>query len=328
MNASGNSAAIGIVLGLVAGAALAQGVADAYPSKPVVMVIPFPPGGPTDLDARLYTQKLTENMRQQFLLDYRPGAGSTLGTAYVAKVAPDGYTLLVVTTGFNVAPAMYRSLPYDSVADFAPVALLTKRSSLLVVHPSLPVKSVAEYVAYARANPGKLNFGTPGSGGAPHLAGEWLHNLTNTKATFVHYKGTAQMVLDLVAGRLDAAISVPAGVLAHARSGKLRLLASSGAERSKLLADVPTIAEGGVAGYDYTGGLGVLAPRGTPAPIVNKLSAEFARVSKSPDVFQKLAEDGNVLTVSSTPEQFRQHILTEVTRWRKVVADSGIKLEE
>lgn len=321
--------ACGLAVALVSsGAAFSQGSAALWPARPVTMVIPFLAGGPTDTDTRLYAQKLRDAFGQPFFTDNRPGAGGTIGAAFVAKAAPDGYTLMMATAAFTVAPALYKSLPYDPIADFAPVALITKRAALMVVNPALPVKSVAEYIAYARANPGKLNFGTPGLGSGPHLAGELFHNLTNTRATYVHYKGTPQMALDMVSGRLDASINIPAGSLAHVKSGKLRLLGTTGIERTRLLPDVPSIAEQGVVGFDYGSGLGILAPRGTPAAIVSKLSAEIARHSKNPEIFQKLAEDGNDLLSSTTPEQYRQYLVDDVNRWRKVVQASGIKLEE
>ena len=315
-------------LGLMAvGAALAQGAPN-YPARAVSVVVPYAAGGPADLQARLLATKLAENLHQSFVLDFKPGAGGAIGAAFVAKAPADGYTLLISSGGFNVYPSLVKKPIYDPVADFAPVSLLTKRSSLFVVRASLPVKSVAEYIAYARANPNKLNFGTPGLGSGPHLGSEWFHQMIDAKVTYVHYKGTAQMVLDLVSGRVDTAMTVPAGLLAQIRSGKLRLLGVTGLDRSPLLPDVPTVAEQGVPGFDFTGGLGVLAPRGTPPAVVTKLSAEIVKVSREPDVFKRLADDGNEQKSASTPEEFRRFIVAEVARWKKVVQDSGIPLED
>ena len=301
--------------------------ADNYPARPVQVVIPFPTGGVTDIEARMFMAKLAESMGKPFVLDFKPGAGSTLGTALVAKAPADGYTLLVITTGYTVAPAFYKNLSYDPVKDLAAVSLLTSRPSLMVVNAALPVKTIKEYIAYARANPGRINFGTPGSGSAPHLGGEWLHSLTGTKATYVHYKGTAQMVLDVVGGRLDATISVPTTLISQVRSGKLRAIAGASIERSSLFPDLPTIAEQAVPGFDYASWLGVVAPAATPAAIVTRLNAELARVARAPDIVQKLAVDGTN-AVGGPVEPFRKLIASEVERWRKLVQETGIKLEE
>ena len=316
-------------VGLLAlsGTCVAQSIADAYPSKPVQVVIPFPTGGVTDIEARMFMQKVSESTGRPFVLDFKPGAGSTMGTALVAKSAPDGYTLLVITTGYTVAPAFYRNLTYDPVKDLAAVSLLTSRPSLMVVNSLLPVKSIGEYLAFAKASPGKINFGTPGSGSAPHLGGEWLHSLTGTKATFVHYKGTAQMVLDVVAGRLDATISVPTTLLAQVKAGKLRAIATASIDRSALLPDLPTISEQAVPGFDYSSWLGVVAPTATPGAIISKLNAELAKAARAPDIIQKLAIDGTN-SVGGPADQFRKLIVSEVDRWRKLVQETGIKLDQ
>ena len=312
---------------MIPDASIAQGLAENYPARPVQVVVPFPPGGVTDVEARLYTQKLTENLGRAFVLDYKAGAGQTIGTGFVAKAAPDGYTLLVITSGFTVNPAFYKSLPYDPARDFAPVSLMTKRPTLLVVHPSLPAKSVNEYLVYAKANPGKINWATNGAGGVTHLTGAWLHNATHTQVTIVHYKGSASLQLDLNAGRTQVTTTTFLTALPLIKSGKLRALAIASMDRSALLPDLQTIAEQAVPGYDYSSWLGIIAPAGIPPAILAKLSSELSKVAKTAEIAQKLADEGTVM-VGSTPEQFRRHIINEINRWQKLVEETGIKLEE
>lgn len=312
---------------LLPGAVFSQGTADAYPSKPVMVIVPYATGGPVDREGRLYSAKLSKLMGQQFVVDSKPGAGTTIGTAYVARAKPDGYTLLVVAASFTTFPAVYKELPFDTMKDFAPVSLVSKRAIVLVAHPAFPAKTFPEYVAYARANPGKINFGTSGAGGVSHLGGAWLHGATNTKVTFVHYKGTGALMPDLLAGRLDVTPAAFLVSLSMIKSGKLRALALMNKERSDLLPGVPTIAEQGIPGYDYASWTGFIAPAATPAAIVNKLSEALAKVAKDPDVVAMLAGDGG-MPVGGTPAQFRQFLVAETDRWRKVARDGGIKLEQ
>jgi len=301
--------------------------ADVYPSRPVTIVHPYPPGGSTDPEVRLYAQKLNENLGVPFLVDARPGAGTTIGTAAVAKAAPDGYTLVTLSSSFTIAPLIYKSLSYDPEKDIAPVSLMSKRPSLVMVYAGLPIKSVPEYVAYVRANPGKFNFGTSSVGGVTHLGVVWFLNATNTNVDIVPYKGGGPMYVDLTAGRVHAAIVAAITGVPFIKSGKLRAIAVTGNERMKILPDVPTAAEQGATGYDYNFWIGFGAPGGTPPALLSRISAEFAKVAREPAIIQKLATEANT-TIGSTPEQFKQHISTEIARWRKVVADTGIKLEE
>lgn len=305
----------------------AQGAADSYPSRPVQLVLPFGPGGSSEIEGRLYAQKLTESMGKPFVIDYKPGAGSTIATAYVAKARPDGYTTLVSTIAHALTPAFYGNLTYDPVKDIAPVSLMTKRASALLVHPSLPAKTGADYIAYAKAHPGELNFGTVGAGGSPHLAGAWLHSLTGSKVTFVHYKVTAAMQTDLLSGRIQATTTSVRSAVPLAKAGRVRMLGVTTAERSPLLPDVPTMAEQGAAGYDYSSWLGIVTTAGTPAAIVNKLRAELVKAGNSPEVKEKLADEGTLM-VLSTPEAFRTFIESEIVRWKKLVQETGMKLEE
>ncbi len=309
------------------GAASAQGNPAAYPAKPVTLILPLAAGGPVDVETRVYSTKLTEMTGQPFLVDYKLGAAGTIAGAYVAKAAPDGYTVLVVNGAFTTFPALYTNLSFDVLKDFAPVSLASKRGQLLLVSPSFPAKTYAEYIAYARANPGKINLGTTGAGSGTHLAGAWLHSATNTRVTFVHYKGTGPLLPDLMAGRIDVTVAAVPPTLQLIKSGKLRALAMMGDRRTSFLPDLPTVAEMGVPGYDYSGYTGFFAPGATPPALVARLNEVFVKAVKSPDVSSRLEADGNIM-VGSTPAQFRQMLVTEAAVWRKVVDENGIKLEE
>ncbi len=319
--------AIATAITLLSCAALAQDPSAAYPSRPVTIIIPSPPGATSDRDARIWAQKLTQAFGKPFVLDFKAGAGSTIGTNFVAKAAPDGYTLLNITSSFPVLAATYKDLPYDSIRDFAPVSLMLRRPTMLAVHPSLPVNTFPEYVAYARAHPGELNFGTAGGGSISHIVGAWLQSATDTKVTFVHYKGAAPNQLDLMAGRTQVTtMSLSVGV-PFIKAGKLRAIAILSPERSALLPGMKTVAEQGTPDFNYSTLTAILAPAAVPAPIVNKLSAELARITKAPDIIAAAAEDGTVL-VGSTPAAARQYLETEINRWRKLVRENDIQAEE
>jgi tripartite-type tricarboxylate transporter receptor subunit TctC len=298
-----------------------------YPTRPVVVVAPIAPGGPIDLEARLHTRKMTELLGQSFVLDFKPGAGGSIGNGYVAKAAPDGYTLLVQSAGFTVTPFLYKTLTYDVMRDFAPVSMISQRMSVFLVRNGFPAKSFTEYLAYAKANPGKVNYGTTGAGGVGHLAGAWIEKETGTRVTYVHYKGAAPQLVDLVAERLDVVSTNLITGLPMMRTGKARGLAVMSAQRSPLLPNLPTVAEQGIPGYNYSSWLGFLAPAGTPAAIVNQLGEGFARVAKSPDIVEALEKDG-ITPVGSTPAQFRQTIAADTERWGRLVKETGVKLED
>ena len=306
-----------------------QDPAAAYPAKPVFLISPYAPGGGTDRDGVPLVQKLSEYFGKPFLLDYKPGAGSVLGTQYVAKAAPDGHTLVIITAAFTVLGAAKPDLPYDTLRDFAPISLRLKRQTMLVVHASTPVSNFAEYVAYAKANPDKLNFGTTGEGSLYHIYGAWLHGATHTKVTYVPYKGTGPLSVDLVAGRVDAApISFLTG-MRWVKAGKLRVLGMMGTERSTLFPDVKTIAEQGVADYDSSAWNGILAPAGTPEAILNKVSAGINRWARDPATIKQMVTDtgdGTIL-IGSTPAVLKAHIGDEINRWRRLVREHGIKVE-
>lgn len=303
----------------------AQGVTD-YPTKPVRVIVAAAPGGGTDSRARMYAQEMSKNLGQQVVIDNRPGGGNTIGYGLVAQSAPDGYTLGAVTPSLTFSPALRPDLPYDPLKDFAMISLATKAPFLLLAHPALPVKSVGELIALARRKPGALDMGVGSSGSSTHLAAAYFASAANIKVTLIPYKGVAQVTIDAIAGQIHVFFS---GILTdwpHVKSGRLRALAVSSAERSSALPELPTISESGVRGYDVTVWHGWVAPARTPTAIVNKLSAELVRAVRSPDVAKRLVENGEV-PVGSTPEQFQQVIAVEVPRWRKVVKDSGMRVE-
>lgn len=306
--------------------AMAQDAA-AFPTRLVTIVMPFPPGGPSEKESRLYAIKLQSLMGQTFLLDYKPGAAGTIAAAMVSKAAPDGHTLLVVTGSFTTYPALYKDLAFDPIKDFAPVSLMTRRTSVLLISPEHPARNFAEYVAYAKANPGKINYATVGAGGIAHLGAAWLHSATQVKVTYVFYKGGAALMQDLMKGRVDATSAPLLSVLPLIKAGKLRALGFMNDRASDLLPDTRTVAEQGVPGFNYASWYGLVAPSATPAAIVNKLSANLAIAAKAPEVAVPLEAEGSYM-VGSTPAQFRQMLINETVIWKKVVQEAGIKLEQ
>lgn len=235
--------------------AACQGIGE-FPNKPVSVVIPFAAGGPTDFEARLYTQKMGEALGKPFVFDYRIGNSGIIGTTFAAKATPDGYTLVPGQGSFTSSAATVRNLSYDPIKDFSPIVLMSKRSMLLVVSPGFPAKSTKDYLAFAKTNPSKINFATLGNGSVFHLAGAWLHGLTNTSVTFVPYKGVAPAITDLIGGRVDVMLVTPETGLPLVKAGKARIIATSASERHPMLLDIPTLSESGVVGYDYGGWYG------------------------------------------------------------------------
>jgi tripartite-type tricarboxylate transporter receptor subunit TctC len=308
-------------------AVFAQESADAYPSKPVTLVIPFAPGTSIDQAFRLYAQSVLENTGKQFIMNYRVGAAGSIGAASVAKAPPDGYTLVAATSALVITPFVYSNLTYDHIKDFAPITLMVKQLYVLVAHPSAPFRNAQEYIAYARAHPEKIDYATAGAGSSTHLPGALLHYMTNTKVTFIHYKAATQRMLDLIAGRVHVTGATLAAALPHIKTGKLRSLGVASAQRTPLYPDMPTIAEQGVPGYEYSGWNGLSAPAGTPPAVINKLHAMFVTAGKDPNVVTKMEASGTMM-VNSTPGEFRQHILAETDRWRTFIKATGLKLEE
>ena len=303
--------------------ALAQG----YPVKPVRLVVPFVPGGSTDLIARLMAQKLGEALGQQVIVDNRPGVGGNVGVEFVAKAPPDGYTLVFGHVGtFGFGPSLYPRLPYDPVADFAPVILFASVPNLLAVHPALPAKTVKELVALARARPGQLNYGSSGNGSASHLATEYFKLLTRTDLVAIAYKGTGPLVTDLIAGQTQLTITGVPPLYPHVQSGRLRGLAVANAKRVALMPHIPTVIESGVPGYEVVTWFGPLAPAKTPRDIVGRLNAELMKIVQRPDMRERLTAEG-ADPLGSTPEQFAAHIKGEIERWAKVVKAANIRPE-
>lgn len=299
-----------------------------FPSKPLRVIVPQATGGATDIQARLFAARMSEKLGQQFIVDNRAGGGAAAVVAFslAAKSNPDGYTLLAIIPSFTFSPALYRNYPIDPTRDFTPVSLLTRAPYLLVINPSLPARSVKELVAMAKAQPDRLTFGAGNTGSGTHLVTLWFLSAANIGATYVPYRSVGLAMLDLVGGRIDATLANVLSAGTYARSGKLRVLGISTSERSKALPDVPTIAEQGVPGYNAATFHGYAAPAGTPATIVNRLSAEFAKVVRSPEVAGRLSADGGE-PVGSTPREFRDFIAAEVRVWRGIVKESNVRIE-
>lgn len=314
------------VLALVPCLASAQGAPDSWPARPVRLVVGLAPGGGTDLQARLFAQKLSENFGRPFVVENRTGAGGTVAYAQVAKSAPDGYTLMGITSGFTITPSIYSKLTYDPQKDFAPVSLVVQAPFLLLVHPSLPARTVKDLIALARARPGMLDAGTAGYGSSTHMAFEQFRVIAGVKITAVPYKGTGPALVDAIAGQVHMLFGNVLSTFGYVKAGKLRVLGVSTAKRSAALPDVPTIAESGLPGYEDSTWFGVLAPAGTPPAVISRLNTELVKISRSPDVVERVATDGGE-PVGSTPEQFARQIATDIARWRKVVKQAGINLE-
>ncbi len=315
--------AIAAAIVVVAAPAFAQ---SAYPSKPVRLVVPFPAAGTTDIIARATAQKLSEAWGQQVIVDNRPGAAGNIGSELVAKAAPDGYTLLMGTVGTHaINPSLYAKMPYDHVKDFVPVILVAGVPNVLVVNPDLPVKSVPELIAYAKANPGKLNFASSGSGTSIHLSGELFKTMTGVKMTHVPYKGSAPALTDLIGGQVQLMFDNLPSSLAFIKAGKLRALAVTSATRAPALPDVPTVADS-LPGFEASSWFGLLAPAGTPPEIVAKINGEVAKWLATPDAKEKMAAQGANIA-GGTPDDFAKHIQSESAKWAKVVKESGAKVD-
>ncbi len=320
------AALVALITGMAA-AGSAPGQAPAYPTKPIRIVVPFPPGGATDILARDVAQKLTDAWGQAVIVDNRPGAGGNIGSELVAKAAPDGYTLEMGTVGTHAINAsLYAKMPYDHVKDFAPVILVASVPNVLEVNPALPVNSVAELIAYAKANPGKLNFASSGNGTSIHLSGELFKVMAGVQMTHVPYKGSAPALQDLIAGQVQLMFDNLPPSLPQIKAGKLRALAVTSAARAPALPDVPTVAEAGLPGFEASSWFGVLAPAGTPPAIVAKLNAEIGRWLATPEAKEKLAKQG-ADAAGGSPEDFVKHIAAETAKWAKVVKESGAKID-
>ena len=315
------------ICALTLGNQAARGQQPAYPVKAIRIIVPFAAGGATDILARAIGQKLTEAFGQPVIVDNRPGAGGNIGTDMAAKAAPDGYTLVMGGVGPNaINAALYPKLPYDPVNDFAPVVHVANVTNVLVVHPSLPAKSVAELIALARARPGKLTHASSSPGSAGHLAGEMMKIMAHIDMVTVNYKGSGPALIDLISGQVDLMFDNMPPCLPHIRSGKLRALAVSNAERTSVLPDLPTVAESGLRGFDAGSWFGILAPAGTQPDIVNRLNAVIVKSLTTPELRERLTSQG-ATPVGGTPEQFGRHIRSEIDKWAKVIKAANVHVE-
>jgi tripartite-type tricarboxylate transporter receptor subunit TctC len=302
-------------------------LAQTYPSRPVRLVVPFSAGaGVTDIMARILAKHLGDSLGQPVVIDNRPGAGGVPGTDVVAKAAPDGYTFLISNVSHAIDPYLYAKLPFDPLKDFVPVTLINSAPLLLVVNPALPVKSTRELIAYAKAHPGKLAYGSGGVGTTPHLSGELFLSLAGIDAVHVPYKGGAPALNDLMGGQVQFMIENMPGTMPFVKGGRLRALAITGAQRSPLAPDLPTMAEAGVPGYEVIGWNAIFAVKGTPPDIVARMHTEVARILRMPEVRQQMAALG-AEPIGSTPDELAAFLKTEMARWGKVIKDKGIRAE-
>lgn len=313
------SSAVALLLAVAAGSAAAQN----YPARPVRVIVPSQAGGGADIVARAIAQKLTEGWGRPVVVENRIGVA---GAETAARATPDGYTIMFTTSALAVREAVYRNLPYDTLRDFQPVSQAVTQSNVLVATPALPVKTVRELVALAKAKPGYLNYGSGGTATSNHLAGELFRLLAGIEVVHVQYKGVPAALTDTIAGRMHYTIGSPVSTLQHVKDGRLRLLAVTTAKRSPALPEVPTIAESGVPGYEFTGWMGMLVPRAVPRAIVARLHSETARIVHLPDVKQRFQFDA-ADPVGSAPAEFRAFLAAEIARWTRVVKDAGIKAE-
>ena len=297
-----------------------------YPNKPIRLVVPYPPGGPTDFVGRAVAAKLTELLAQQIVVDNRPGAGTVIGSEIIARAAPDGYNLLFGTGGGTfLAPLILPKVPYDPQKDFAPVAMLVKSPQVLVVHPSLGANSVKELIAIAKARPGQLNFSSVGAGTSPHLGGELFKSLAGVDIVHVPYKGTAPGMTDLIAGRVQLAFSSIPTVLTHVQAGRLKMLGTGGAKPSPALPDIAPIADT-LPGFELVTWYAVFAPAGTPAAIVNRLNSEIAKVLQDADIQKRFGAQG-LEPVVMTPQELRRYTQSEDSRWTRLIKAANIKAQ-
>ena len=313
-----------LVLALAAAVATAQAQTGKWPDKPVRVIVPFPPGGTTDVVARTFAPLLSHEYGQQFVVDNRAGAGGAIGAEIAARANPDGYTIIVVTSSY-AATAVLHKLPYDPVKGIAPISMISILPFILAVHPSVKANNLKEFIALGRGRPGTINFGSPGTGSTPHLAGELFQQTTNTKWVHVAYKGDSPALVDLLGGQIQAMVATAVVLGPHITAGKLRALAVTTKERSPAMPDLPAIGEV-VPGYAVDGWAGMWAPAGTPREVISRLNQSVARILKQPDVQERLRVSGAAPT-PSTPEAFAQVIAQDIATWSKVVKAGNIRIE-
>ncbi|HSD43476.1 MAG TPA: tripartite tricarboxylate transporter substrate binding protein [Burkholderiales bacterium] len=318
---------LALALAACALAAASDPSLDQYPVKPVRIIVPYPPGGTTDILARLVATRLTDKLGQTFVVENRPGAAGAIGSQSVAKSAPDGYTLVMGTiSSHGINAALYKSLPYDPVKDFAPVTNVASTPNVITVNPDLPVKNLGELLRLAKEKPGKLNFGSTSQGGSPHMSAELLKMMTGADLVHVPYKGAGPMLVDLIGGQVQIGFDNLPSSMGHIRSGKVRAIAVTTAARWPGAPEIPTVAESGVADYEVSGWFGLLAPAGTPQPVVDALYKALSEILKQPDVQKQLLELG-AAPVGNPPDAFGRQIAGEVEKWKKVVTATGVKAQ-
>jgi tripartite-type tricarboxylate transporter receptor subunit TctC len=318
--------AFAIALALALFALARAAVAEDWPTRTVTLIVPFAAGGTTDIVARLISQPLTERLGQSVIIENVGGGGGTIGANQAAKASPDGHTLFMATPAHTVAPAIYKSLPYDFEKDFEPVTVVASVPNILIVHPSLPAQTVGELLAYIRANPGKVNYGSAGIGSIEHMSGELLAAMARLKMVHVPYKGGAPMMADLIAGHIDMAIETSGSAAPHIRAGGVRALAVSTAVRSPAFPDLPTLSEAGLAGYEVTTWYGLVVPKGAPSAVRDRLYKELGEILKSPDIAARLRDIG-AEPGGGPPSQFADFIKNEIAKWKKVAADAHVSVE-
>ena len=317
---------LGFAFGAAAALLAAAAAAQTFPSKPIRIIVPFPPGAFNDALGRTIAAKFSDGGFGQAVVDNRPGAGSTIGADLAAKAPPDGHTLLIVAFPFAVNATLYARLPYNTEKDFVPIIHAGATPNLLVAHPSVPVKSVKELIALAKSNPGQLNYASTGSGSSNHISMELFKMMTKTNIVHVPYKGSAPALVDLIGGHVMMIFDNTPNVLPHVRAGKVRALAVTSLNRSPLAPEVPTVNEAGVPGYEINVWFGVVGPAGIPRDVVSRLNAEINKILQMPDVRERF-QNGGVEPVGGTPEKFGEHLRSEIAKWGKVVRESGAKVE-
>jgi len=311
---------------LVAFLAAAAAPAQTWPSKPIRYIVPFPPAGATDITARIMADKISGPLGQSVVVENRPGAAGNVGTEFVARSAPDGYTILQLTVAQSISATLYTKINYDVERDLAPAAMVALVPNVMIVHPSVPAKSVAEFIALAKAKPGKINFASSGSGTSIHMSAEMFKMLTGVNIVHIPYKGSGPALADMLGGQVDVMFDNLTSSIGHIRSGKLRALAVTTVTRYPELPDLPTMQEAGVPGYEATAWFGIVVPRGTPRDAIVRINGEVNKALAQADVKEKLAQQG-ALARSWTPEEFGSFIHNEVVKWAKVVKASGAKVE-
>ena len=318
-----------IKCGLMAACAAALALpaaAQSWPTKPVKIVVPFGPGGPADVYARIVGQGLTEVFKQQFIIENKPGAGALIGTEVVAKAPPDGYTLLMMSNTHTVNETLFAKKPYQLMRDLVPVAPVNSSDLVMVVHPSVPAKTLQEFIALAKAQPGKLSYASSGPGTPYHMAGELFKSMSGTDILHVPHKGSAEARNDVMGGHVQMMFDAVTAMKGAIDAGEVRALATTGLQRSAVLPDVPTVNEAGVPGYEATIWLGIMAPKGTPKPIVDKLNAEISRIVATPEIMGAWAIQGAV-PMSMTPDAFGEFLKRDIAKWADVVKKSGMTIQ-